>query len=109
MRSTFSKCSHHISVADAAGQEIGTQHLACAHSIYLLVRGMGCPGCAMRVRTALLSVKGVLTADVLLEQGVALIRYDPEQVNLDDLPRAVQGAGESDRHHYSAKLLNGWA
>ena len=109
MRSTLSNCSHYASVADATRQEIGTRQLAPAHCIYLLVRGMGCPSCAMRVRAALLSVKGVLTADVLLEQGVALVRYDSEQAIVDDMLNSVERAADSGEHKYSAKVLDGWA
>ena len=89
-------------------QESNRQQMMNAQFVYLLVRGMGCPTCAMRVRTALLDNKGVLDAVVLLLPGVALVHYDPEQVNLDDLPKAVQGAGHSSRHDYSARVLDCW-
>ncbi|MFQ5859908.1 MAG: heavy-metal-associated domain-containing protein [Anaerolineae bacterium] len=79
--------------------------LTTAMAAYLAVRGMGCPRCALRVRNGLLSLEGVLLADVSLERGLAAAAYDPEQVGPDDLVNAVAGAGNDGRHHYWADVL----
>ena len=79
--------------------------LATAMAAYLAVRGMGCPRCALRVRNGLLSLEGVLLADVFLEQGLAAAAYDPQRVNPDDLVNAVAGAGNDGRHRYWAAVL----
>ncbi len=72
---------------------------------YLGVGGMGCPRCAMRVRNALLQLDGVILAEVILEQSLALAAYDPERITPDDLMVAVAGAGNDGRHRYWAQLL----
>ncbi|MFQ5410545.1 MAG: heavy-metal-associated domain-containing protein [Anaerolineales bacterium] len=72
---------------------------------YLAVSGMGCPRCATRVRNGLLSLGGVLQADIFLEQGLAAAAYDPQQVTVSDLIGAVAGAGNDGRHSYQAQVL----
>jgi copper chaperone CopZ len=44
------------------------------------------------VRSALLSVNGVTRARVALEEGEAVVTYDPAQANLADLLEAVSHA-----------------
>lgn len=79
--------------------------LATAIVAYLAIGGMGCPRCAMRVRNGLLSLDGVLLADVFLEDGMATVAYDPEQVFPNDLVRAVAAAGNDGRHSYQAQVM----
>jgi copper chaperone CopZ len=76
-----------------------------AMAAYLVVQGMGCPRCAIRVRNGLLSLDGVLLAEVQLEQGIAAAAFDPQRVTLDDLITAVASAGNDGRHHYQAELI----
>jgi len=84
---------------------VDSQQLLDAPLVYLLVRGMGCPACAMRVRNALVAVEGVLAADVFLEQGIACVLYDPAQVSVEELPAAVAAADASGHHHYTAQIV----
>ncbi|GIK37082.1 MAG: hypothetical protein BroJett011_09150 [Chloroflexota bacterium] len=79
--------------------------LSTAMAAYLAVRGMGCPRCAMRVRNGLLSLADVLFVEVLLEQGLALVAYNPERVTTHDLVRAVAAAGSDGRHDYRARVV----
>lgn len=44
------------------------------------------------VRAALLSVKGVKSAEVTLEQHQAVVTYDANQASVDDLIQAVSRA-----------------
>jgi copper chaperone CopZ len=44
------------------------------------------------VRSALLAVKGVERARVMLEEGEAIVTYDPSQATIDDLITAVNQA-----------------
>ena len=76
-----------------------------ATAVFLMVRGMGCPRCAMRVRNGLLGLEGVLVADVFLEKGMAVAAYDPARVESSDLVAAVAAAGGDGRHHYQAQLV----
>lgn len=79
--------------------------LSVATVAYLTIGGMGCPRCVMRVRNRLLSLDGVLLAEVQLEQGVAAAAYDTNRVHPNELLWAVAAAGNDGRHHYSAKLI----
>ena len=76
-----------------------------AQATYLAVTGMGCPRCATRVRNGLLTLDGVLLADVQLEAGIATAAYDPQRVTPETLTLAVAGAGNDGRHHYQAQVL----
>ncbi len=72
---------------------------------YLAVSGMGCPNWAARVRNCLLSLEGVLLAEVQLEQGIAAAAFDPQRVTVEDLMRVVTQSGKDGRHHYLAQLI----
>jgi copper chaperone CopZ len=62
--------------------------------IELVVSGMSCGHCEMRVKKALMDVAGVLDAEVSHERGKAVITVDPnQQVSMEALVAAVQGAG----------------
>ena len=74
-------------------------------AVTLAVSGMGCPNCAARVRNSLLTVYGVLEADVLHTLGVAQIYYNPSLTSTDQLLLAVAQAGGDGRHEYRANLL----
>lgn len=90
---------------DPIAKPIDPSRLNEASISYLLVSGMGCPACAMRVHNALLQQAGVLAVDVALAQGVARIYYDAKIVAPDDMPAAVAAAGQDGRHHYAAQVL----
>lgn len=77
-----------------------------AMAAYLAVQGMACPKCGVRVRNSLLSLNGVLAANIFLEQGIAAAAYDPTRVSSEDLITAVAAAGKKSRHCYEAVLLN---
>ena len=79
--------------------------LANASTVYLVVQGMGCPRCTMRVRNGLLGLDGVLAANVFLEEGMAVAAYDPARVETGDLIAAVATAGGDGRHHYQAQVI----
>ena len=79
--------------------------LQSATAVFLMVQGMGCPRCAMRVRNGLLGLEGVLVANVFLEEGMALAAYDPARVETGDLIAAVAAAGGDGRHHYEAQVI----
>jgi len=73
--------------------------------VFLTIQGMGCPRCATRVQNGLLKLEGVLTANVFLEEGMAVAAYDPAAVEIDDLIAAIAAAGGDSRHHYQAQLI----
>ena len=72
----------------------------------LVIAGMGCPNCAMRVRNALLSVDGVADAHVNLVPSVCRVLYDAERVTAEQLIAAVAGAGQGTHHEYCARAMS---
>jgi copper chaperone CopZ len=72
-------------------------------SMTLAITGMGCPNCAARVRNSLLSVYGVVEADVLHTLGMAQVFYNPALAGADQLLAAVARAGGDGRHEYRAE------
>lgn len=79
--------------------------LLMAEAAFLGVSGIGCPTCALRVRNGLLNLEGVLYADVYLQNGVATVAYDPQQVTTAGLVTAVYESGNDGRHEYRAHVL----
>lgn len=73
--------------------------------IRLVIAGMGCPNCAMRVRNALLSVDGVAEAYVKLVPSVSRVLYDGERVTTEQLIAAVANAGQGTHHEYCARTM----
>ena len=61
-------------------------------TVQLELEGMTCAACAARIDKALNKLGGV-EASVNFATEKAAVRYDDEQVALDDLVRAVEGAG----------------
>lgn len=84
---------------------IDQQALNSSITAVLAVQGMGCPRCAMRVRNGLLRLEGVILVDVVLEQGIAGVAYDPECITLKDLTAAVAASGDGSHHVYSAEFI----
>ena len=62
--------------------------------VNLMVRGMTCDQCKMRVTKALSGVEGVRKAEVDLERGQAVVTVDPKaEVAMESLTAAVEAAG----------------
>jgi copper chaperone len=58
----------------------------------LKVEGMTCNHCTMTVRRAVMSVEGVESAEVSLEEGIVRVRAS-DQVNVDEIKKAIESAG----------------
>jgi len=76
-----------------------------AYAAMLLVQGMGCPNCAMRVHNSLLQLDGVFLAEIDLQQGWVHVLFNPSLAPPSALIDAVAAAGNDGRHQYSARLL----
>ncbi len=76
--------------APPASEELGA--VATAEQA-LDVEGMTCASCVRRVERKLQKVPGVHEAAVNLATERAVVRYDPAQVNVPELLRAVEAAG----------------
>jgi mercuric transport protein len=57
------------------------------------VSGMTCGACAVSVKSALTKVKGVKSAEVNNEKGLATVVYDNEQTNEQQLREAINKIG----------------
>lgn len=77
--------------------------LAEVAEMKLLVAGMGCPNCALRVRNALVVCQGVVDAQVDHVSGQAVIQFNPGMVGPGDLIHAVSTAGTGSHHQYIAR------
>jgi copper chaperone CopZ len=69
---------------------------------YLTIHGMGCPTCATRVRNALLTTPGVISADVHLQAQHGSVIYDPAVTYPERLEEAIAEMGRASRHAYHA-------
>ena len=78
------------------------EELADISEAKLLVSGMGCANCALRVRNALVMRQGVVDAQVDHSSGQALVHFNPGMLGLDDLIDAVSTAGNGSHHRYRA-------
>ena len=75
-------------------------------SALLAVWGMGCPNCAARVRNSLISLKGVVDAEVDHTIGMAEVVFNPSLTAIPALIEAVARAGGDGRHEYHARSLS---
>lgn len=95
------RCGCHVRPIEPkkASTERGTAY------VRLVIAGMGCPNCAMRVRNALVSVDGVAEANVNLMPPVSRVLYDSARVTTEQMMAAVAGAGQGTHHEYRARPL----
>jgi copper ion binding protein len=61
--------------------------------VEIRVGGMACAGCSSAVEKALSRLDGVISAKVDLAKKTAYVDYDPAKLTLQDLKKAVEGAG----------------
>ena len=57
------------------------------------VSGMTCGACAVSVKRGLEKTKGVKSADISVEKGLATVSYDDSQVNEQQLRDAINNTG----------------
>jgi len=62
-------------------------------TIDLKIEGMTCGGCVKSVTRVLSGVAGVSAADVSLDEGRALVTYDPAKTGVEAMKQAVERAG----------------
>jgi copper chaperone len=84
---------------------VNDEDLNEAQMATLAIWGMGCPGCVTRVRNSLLRLDGVVSADIDLERGLALVDYLPAKTDPHALVLAVASAGNDGRHNYQAAVI----
>jgi Cd2+/Zn2+-exporting ATPase/Cu+-exporting ATPase len=57
------------------------------------VQGMDCAECTLHVQKAIAALPGVRAVEVFLTSEKAIVQLDPQLVDLDDIRKAVEGAG----------------
>lgn len=68
-------------------------NLASKKKTTLRVDGMHCGSCAVAINMVLTNKKGVFKADVDFDAKRAEIEYDPEQIKISELVRAIEEIG----------------
>ena len=63
-------------------------------TLVIPVKGMDCVECTQHVRQAIFRLEGVDSVDVMLATEKAVIKLDPEKVNILDIRKAVASAGD---------------
>lgn len=86
-------------------KDVSVEDQNAAQIVILTVSGLGCENCANRVRNSLLRLDGVISADVGLAHGLAIIDYVASKTNLNDILLAVVAAGNDGHHHYRAEIV----
>ena len=61
--------------------------------VEISITGMDCAECTRSVHQAISTLPGVASTDVLLASEKAIVRFDPDQVDLAAIHHAVAGAG----------------
>jgi mercuric transport protein len=62
-------------------------------TVQIRVSGMTCGACSVSVKRGLEKTKGVKSADVSVEKGLATVSYDDSQVNEQQLRDAINKTG----------------
>ena len=91
----------------AESVQIPVAPLEDAAELQLDIAGMTCASCVLHVEKALQKVPGVNQADVNLTLEKARVRFNPAQVDTDDLVRAVSHAGYQVRAEHRVFALAG--
>ena len=91
---------------DPLEKPVDPEALDHSETTMLQVTGMGCQTCATRVRNSLLSRPGVVQAQIDLYDGLALVHYDAQQIELQGLLEAVGVAGGDSHHAYRASVVS---
>ncbi len=62
-------------------------------NVKLNVEGMHCGGCSSRLERVLNSLEGVESANVSLEEKIANVNYNEEEVSIEAIKEAIVDAG----------------
>lgn len=58
--------------------------------IVFKIKGMSCMGCVNAVRNAIESVAGIISHDVSLEEGRAVVEFDESKTTPQDIEKALK-------------------
>src|SRR5512134_3019825 len=68
--------------------------MANVQTLEVPIKGMDCVECTQHVQHAIARLDGVTSVDVLLAAEKAIIRLDPDKVDMPAIRRAVASAGD---------------
>ena len=80
-------------VSDGLGPDLDRESLQRAGRMVVTIEGMWCGSCAMAVERTIARTPGVTSASTSFAGGSALIRWDPQRIDLDDLFSRVRKLG----------------
>ena len=69
-------------------------------TVRLRIEGMTCGGCAISARALLRRMEGVETAEVNYDEGIAVVTYDPAEVEPQDMIDALH-----ETFHYTTTVV----
>jgi len=69
--------------------------MADSTTMEIPIKGMDCNECTMHVQRAIKDLPGVNSVDILLAAEKAIVKYDPDWVDLSTIRKAVANAGYS--------------
>ena len=95
----------HCSPVEPVEKAICEDELAEARMARLVILGIVCPNCAMRVRNALLRLDGVVSVDVDFKSGLALIDHVPSTTDDRALLFAIARAGTEAGQEFQAAVI----
>jgi Cu+-exporting ATPase len=61
--------------------------------IELKIKEMHCESCAKTIEKTLLKEKGIFSANVIFSLGKAIIEYNPEETEINEIKRTIENAG----------------
>lgn len=76
-----------------------------ARLVILAVWGLGCDNCVNRMRNSFLQLAGVVSADIGLAHGLAVVGYAPSSTDVQALLGDVAAAGDDARQHNRAEIM----
>ncbi len=85
--------SKKVGAGEIIGVIEGLGYSTDAQSVTLIISGMSCASCVAKIEGALTGLAGVIGASVNLATEKAKVDYLPGLVTIDELTRAVRGAG----------------
>lgn len=62
-------------------------------TVKLKVKGMTCGGCSNHIHDALSKKKGIIENEVKYPGDVAIVKYDPEKISLEEIIKTIEKAG----------------
>lgn len=80
-------------VTAQSGPPISQTESDANKTVMIKIKGMTCEGCAVEINETLRKMQGVVSVDVSYANKNAQVVYDPKQITLDEIKRAINELG----------------